>query len=441
MNSRFGIDSSYCCCLVTSGAETHCRGSQVHQHFHDPSLCGLSGAALLQAPTPKNGAGERAVLAWLKKPSKDRRKDRQRWDFHPATRVNPTASATEALQGRLLRNTTLKSFSQIVLSKAFSIERPASARARQLHYGKARRVTVAVPLQIAFIPSRRPLGTPRAANTKRRIQNVKSLFARFLVLHLLSSSVVAVGVAANVCLSRRGIFLRLPPSIAAAGALHARWHAEALGRILPRSPWLQQLLLGPLLEELQFRLALPCLLLPAARYLTSAARLRRGWRAAGVLRRGKRQQGEKYERWEGQSKKGINRNLLHEGKARRRPPVTIFRCIHSTGIVCACSVLFGLAHHGAPLALSPEGAPPPSATTIACIRANRCLTATLQGLLWGLGPRIVLRDSVLEKKRALLPLMSLALHILNNVQGAVLLAALRRRRAAQHQLDLEKPVP
>ncbi|KAL8424689.1 hypothetical protein Efla_006474 [Eimeria flavescens] len=86
------------------------------------------------------------------------------------------------------------------------------------------------------------------------------LLQQLLLLHLLGSSALLLGLAANCALSVRLLRVSLPAAAAALIRQHAAIHAAALSRLGPHRPCMQRLLLGPLLEELEFRLLLPLLL-------------------------------------------------------------------------------------------------------------------------------------------------------------------------------------
>lgn len=250
------------------------------------------------------------------------------------------------------------------------------------------------------------------------------LLARLLLLHLLGSSALVLGLAANSCLSRRGLHLRLPRSIAALVAKHARIHAIILARLSPSTPWLHQLLLAPLLEELEFRVLLPLLILLVLRSSRAAGSSVCRW-AAGSFKTGAEAQAEDKAPEQDRYKVTNVHETRRTDTDKQQNTSTSFSCIHSTGIVGVCSALFGLAHYQAvPLSFTATRPFSTSTWAAACVGANRCLTATLQGLVWGLGPTFVLKPPAYAEASVLLPVLSLLLHIFNNAQALALLWAL-----------------
>ncbi|CDJ65206.1 hypothetical protein, conserved [Eimeria necatrix] len=263
-----------------------------------------------------------------------------------------------------------------------------------------------------------------------------ALLLRLALAHLLSSVSVAGGLAANLWLSRRGLCVRLPRglgALGALGALHARAHSWLLSRVCPSSPWLQQVLLGPFFEELEFRLLLPLLLSRAAGLAGGLA----GGRAAAAAK------AEQQSRKEGGSAASLQESEDEKKWLRERRAKGVcaaFRCPYSPAVVVACSALFALAHFESfPLSEKSPFQSRRAAAANCCIRANRWLTALLQGLAWGLGPPLILKDTQHSSAALLSLLLSFLLHALNNLQSAALLQMLQRRRSSKRRA--QSPFP
>ncbi|CDJ37608.1 hypothetical protein, conserved [Eimeria tenella] len=277
--------------------------------------------------------------------------------------------------------------------------------------------------------SRRSLEHSRAE--ARQLQpGWAALLLRLALVHLLSSVAVAGGLAANLWLSRRGLCVRLPRGLGplgALGALHARAHSWLLSRVCPSSPWLQQVLLGPLFEELEFRLLLPLLLSRAAGLAGGLADSRAA--AAAEAEQQSRKEGGREASLQGSKDE---KKWLREGRAKG--VCAAFKCTYSPGVVVACSALFAFAHYESfPLSEKNPFQSRRAAAAKCCIRANRWLTALLQGLAWGFGPPLILKGTQHSAAALLSLLLSFLLHALNNLQSAALLQTLQRRRSSKRR--------